>query len=76
MRDSIIAAVASEKGTAGSIDEMMQQLSLIHIFCRGRFALLVGVDDGLGDRVGGSAFTGGSQPQKLILIERNALRCV
>ena len=25
MRDSIIAAVASEKGTAGSIDEMMQQ---------------------------------------------------
>ena len=41
--------------------------------CRGRFALLVGVDDGLGDRVGGSAFAGGSQPQKLILIERNAL---
>ena len=25
MRDAIIAAVASEKGTAGSIDEMMQQ---------------------------------------------------
>ena len=42
--------------------------------CRGRFALLVGVDDGLGDRVGGSALAGGSQPQKLILIERNALR--